>query len=253
MMQGEGTKAQIVEVARRLRAARRVLVFTGAGISAESGVPTFRDALSGLWARFQPEELATRDAFCRDPATVWRWYAWRRELVGRAEPNAGHRALVELEGMVPEFLLATQNVDGLHIRAGSRQVVELHGNLFRTKRFGDGCVVDSWDDHAECPPRCPRTGDLLRPDVVWFGESLPPVALDEALHAARRADVCLSVGTSSVVYPAAGIPIAARDAGAFLVEVNPEPTPLSHRAQVTIRELAGTALPQIVACMHQLG
>jgi NAD-dependent deacetylase len=201
-----------------LRLARRVVVLTGAGVSAESGVPTFRDAQTGLWANFKPEDLATPEAFRRNPRLVWEWYATRRARVGEVQPNPGHFAITELERRVPEFLLATQNVDGLHQRAGSRNVVELHGNITRTKCFEEDTIVESWPTSAEVPPRCPRCGGWLRPDVVWFGEMLPEEEFARALEASRRCEVLFSVGTSALVHPAASLPLEALDAGAWVVE-----------------------------------
>jgi NAD-dependent deacetylase len=228
------------------RAAEHVLVLTGAGTSAESGVPTFRDAQSGLWAQFRPEELATRNAFDANPRRVWEWYAYRRGLVAQVEPNAGHRALAELESRVPRCTLVTQNVDGLHQRAGSRLVLELHGSLSRTKCFEHDHAVDSWAETGEVPPRCPVCGGRLRPDVVWFGEDLPAGAFAAAETAARDCDVCLVVGTASVVYPAALLPEIAADAGAVLVEANVADTPLTPRAAHALRGPAGTVLPALV-------
>ncbi len=157
----------------RLATAKCVSVLTGAGVSAESGVPTFRDAQTGLWAQYRPEDIATPDAFRRDPRLVWEWYEWRRQLVANAKPNPGHFALVELEKLFPQFHLITQNVDGLHQRAGSAAVVELHGNITRTKCFDEDTVVSFWTDTVNVPPKCPRCGGLLRPDVVWFEEAMP--------------------------------------------------------------------------------
>lgn len=235
------------ELIAGLRDARRVVVLTGAGISAESGVPTFRDAMTGLWARFRPEDLATPEAFERDPKLVWEWYAWRRELVAQAEPNAGHRALVELEARVPEFLLVTQNVDGLHARAGSRNLVELHGNITRTKCFACERVAGEKDLVSDtAPPRCAHCGGMLRPDVVWFGEMLPAHALERAMQAVDACDLLLSVGTSTVVEPAASLPFYALRAGATVVEVNPDPTPLTARASFSLRGQAGVLLPALV-------
>ncbi len=161
------------ELIEALRKAARVTALTGAGISAESGVPTFRDAQTGLWAKYRPEELATTEAFRRNPRLVWDWYTWRRERVAQAHPNPGHLALAEMEKRVPQFTLVTQNVDGLHRRAGSRNVIELHGNIMRTKCFHEDIMVEAWADTGETPPSCPHCGGPLRPDVVWFGEALP--------------------------------------------------------------------------------
>jgi NAD-dependent deacetylase len=237
----------------RLRVARRVVVLTGAGISAESGIPTFRDAMTGLWAHFRPEELATPEAFARDPKLVWDWYAWRRARVEEAEPNAGHRALVALERHVPEFLLVTQNVDGLHARAGSRQIVELHGNIMRSKCFDCDQAADAVPAGTESPPRCTHCGGRLRPDVVWFGEMLPAQALGEAMRAATESDVFLSVGTSTVVEPAASLPFYALRGGASVVEVNPDPTPLTPHASFLLRGPAATVLPTLVAAGFPAG
>jgi NAD-dependent deacetylase len=223
-----------------------VAVLTGAGISAESGVATFRDAQTGLWSRFKPEQLATPEAFRRNPKLVWEWYAERRARVAEVAPNPGHHALAELEQRMPQFLLATQNVDGLHQRAGSRQLVELHGNITRTKCFDENTVVEQWDDTGDVPPRCPRCGGLLRPDVVWFNEMLPPGAFEQALGAAQDCDVFLSVGTSALVYPAAALPQEALAAGAVLVEVNPQETPLTPRATHFLQGPSGQVLPALV-------
>jgi NAD-dependent deacetylase len=230
-----------------IAAARTVAVLTGAGISAESGVPTFRDAQTGLWAQFDPQKLATPDAFRRNPKLVWDWYAWRRKLVSRAEPNAGHRALAVLEGRVSDFVLITQNVDGLHRRAGSRNVVELHGNIGRVKCSRENTVVEHWTEVSDEVPRCAGCGALLRPDVVWFEETLPAAALRAAEDAARRCQIMLVVGTSAEVYPAAALPDYAKSAGATIVEINPNPTPLSDAADYVLRAPAAVVLPALVA------
>ena len=231
---------------RALRRARRIGVLTGAGISAESGIPTFRDAQTGLWARFRPEELATADAFRRDPQLVWDWYEWRRGLVAGAAPNAAHLALARLQALGPELTLVTQNVDGLHQRAGSVDVVELHGNIHRSKCFVEDSVVDAWPATAERPPRCPRCGAHLRPDVVWFGESLPPQAIARAEAAARECDLFFSIGTSAAVYPAAQLPVTALQNGATVVEVNKDPTPLTRAATFSLLGAAGALLPTLL-------
>ncbi len=230
----------------RLRAARRVVVLTGAGISAESGVPTFREAQTGLWACYNPEELATPEAFRRNPKLVWEWYAWRQERVRQAAPNAGHVTLVEMERRIADFTLITQNVDGLHRRAGSHQVLELHGNLFRAKCLDEDRPVESWPDSEEIPPRCPRCGALLRPDVVWFGEMLPAGALRAAEQAAVAAEIFFSIGTSALVYPAAELPFTALRAGATVVEINPQPTPLSPHVTFSLNGPAGEILPALI-------
>jgi NAD-dependent deacetylase len=223
----------------------RTVVLTGSGISAESGVPTFREAQTGLWERFDPQELATPEAFARDPRLVWDWYAWRRKLVAEARPNPGHVAIAEMQHLVQNLTLVTQNVDGLHQRAGSRDVIELHGNIRRTKCPVEGTTVDNYDE-SESPPLCPSCGAPLRPDVVWFGEMLPAEAIEAASEAALGADVFLSVGTSSFVYPAAGLPFEALENGATLVEVNPETTPLTPRADYALHGPAGDVLPRLI-------
>lgn len=233
------------ELIEALQGARRVVALTGSGISAESGVPTFRDAQTGLWANYDPQELATPEAFARDPKLVWQWYAWRRELVGRARPNAGHVALAELERSVPGFSLLTQNVDNLHQEAGSDHVVELHGNILRSRCPVEDVTVDP-DGSDRLPPPCPNCGSPLRPDVVWFGEALPAAGLETASEAARSCDLLLSVGTSGLVYPAASLPYEALENGATVVEVNPDPTPLSPSASFSLRGRAGEVLPRLV-------
>lgn len=226
-----------------------VCVLTGAGISHESGVPTFRGE-DGLWRRYRPEDLATPEAFARDPVLVWEWYAWRRELVGRAKPNAAHLALVAIEERIASrpngrFTLVTQNVDGLHERAGSRNVLRLHGSLWRLRcvRCGDEGEDRRVPIHP-LPPRCARSecSGLLRPAVVWFGESLPDHEWTQAARAADRAGVFLVVGTSALVYPAASLPWAAKRSGARLVEINPDPTPLSDLADYVFRGPASEIL-----------
>lgn len=238
------------ELIETIKAAHHVAVSTGAGISAESGVPTFREAQTGLWAEYNPEELATPGAFRRNPALVWKWYAWRRELVAKAGPNPGHLALTHLEQMVPYFTLITQNVDDLHRRAGSANPLELHGNIYRTKCFEENVVIESWPETEEIPPRCPRCGGLLRPDVVWFGESLPRQALSAAFAAAESADVFFSVGTSGLVQPAASLPLSAIEQGATVVEVNPNPTPLTPRMDYVLSGPAGEVLPALVEMLE---
>ena len=216
--------------------ARRPVAITGAGVSAESGVPTFRGE-DGLWKRFRPEDLATPEAFARDPALVWEWYGWRRERIARARPNPAHRWLARYEARKPEFLLITQNVDGLHRLAGSRRLVEIHGNLWVVRCTR--CAFETEDRRVPLPgvPRCPRCEGLLRPAVVWFGEPIPSDAMTRAVEAVRGCDLLLVIGTSAVVYPVAGLPdLAPR---ATLVEVNPAPTPLTPRAHVSVRAPAG--------------
>jgi NAD-dependent deacetylase len=229
-------------VRERFRSARSAAVLTGAGISAESGVPTFRDAQTGLWARHSPEDLATPGAFSRNPRMVWEWYQWRRQLVLESLPNAGHLAIASLEGRIPGFRVVTQNVDGLHQRAGSRNVVELHGNLFVDRCFREGIALDRVLETDEPPPRCPSCGGPVRPGVIWFGESLSPEVVREAESICRDVEILLVVGTSGLVHPAAGLPAKAKARGAFVIEINPEPTALSELADVCLREKSATAL-----------
>lgn len=242
---GSDIPAVLVE---QLRKARHIAVLTGAGVSAESGVPTFRGAQTGLWAQFDPSELATPAAFARRPKFVWDWYAWRRELIGRAQPNPAHHALVAIEQRVPDFTLITQNVDGLHAAAGSTRIIELHGNIRRVRCSRACGVVDNWVAEAvDEPPRCPRCAAFLRPDVVWFEEMLPPDALADAEEAVTTCDLLLVVGTAAEVYPAAALPQHARRAGATVVEVNPHVTALSDEVDYSLRGAAGIVLPHWVA------
>ncbi len=235
------------DIIAALQSASHIVAFTGAGISAESGVPTFRQAQTGLWEQYDPTELATPQAFQRDPRLVWEWYQWRRDLIAGVDPNPGHIALVQMEQRARQFTLISQNVDDLHERAGSTAVLALHGKIHRTKRFNDGQLVESWPDTGDVPPRCPETGGLLRPDVVWFGESLPAEILEQAFAAARNCDLFLSIGTSAMVQPAAQLPIEALRSGARVLEINPEPTPLSGQATWALNGPSGEILPVLVA------
>lgn len=231
-----------------LRDARHVCVLTGAGISAESGVPTFRDAQQGLWAKYDPLQLATPEAFAENPKLIWQWYRWRRELVAKAKPNAGHSALARLADLLPGLTLVTQNVDGLHQRAGSDDVIEFHGNLFVDRCAAD-CRITAADhhtDHEADVPVCPTCGANLRPGVVWFGESIPEMALNQSFAAAADCNVFLSVGTSSLVYPAAGLADFARENGAIVAEINPQPTERANSYNYSIAANAGAALPKLV-------
>jgi NAD-dependent deacetylase len=232
-----------------LRRARHVAALTGAGISAESGVPTFRDAQTGLWAQYRPEDLATPQAFRRDPRLVWDWYEWRRGLVRQAAPNPGHVALARLEDRLPRVSVITQNVDGLHHRAGSTRVIELHGNIQRTICFECGRQVESWAGDERRPPHCPACDGLLRPDVVWFGEMLPRAALAAAYEAAQQCDLFFSIGTSGLVEPAASLPFEALRAGAVVVEINPQATLLSSHATYVLRGPSGVILPALLAAL----
>lgn len=220
-----------------------IVVLTGAGVSAESGVPTFRGA-DGLWRRYRVEDLATPQAFRRDPVLVWEWYAWRREVVAGCAPNAAHHTLVEMEQALPAFTLITQNVDGLHERAGSRDVLRLHGSLWSVR-----CTVEGTRQPnlavplPEVPPRC-ACGALLRPDVVWFGESLDPAIVTAAFDAAMEADLMLVIGTSGLVEPAASLPRLTLRQGGRVIEFNVEPTPLSRYVDQTVIGPAATTLPR---------
>ncbi|MCL7456074.1 Sir2 family NAD-dependent protein deacetylase [Micromonospora echinofusca] len=273
------------EAAALLAQARRVVVFTGAGISAESGVPTFRDALTGLWRSFDARRLATPDAFRDDPALVWGWYEWRRATAGRARPNAGHVAVAAIEARVPHAVVVTQNVDDLHERAGSVAPIHLHGSLSAprcsacarpaplpaepplpdatslsaeapplsggaTLRAEPPLPSGTPDEHGDgrrvAPPRCAHCAGPVRPGVVWFGEALPSAALEAAVEAASACDLLLTVGTSGLVYPAAEIPRVAARFGALVVQVNPEETPLDAVADVNLRGPAAQVLPALV-------
>lgn len=229
-----------------VRGAKNVAVLTGAGISAESGLPTFRDPQTGLWEKFRPEDLATPEAFQRNPKLVWEWYAHRRELMGLAQPNPGHAALAAIERHAATFTLVTQNIDGLHQRAGSRNVLELHGNITRTRCFEEDTLVESWSANGEVPPRCPRCGGLLRPDVVWFGESLPEETFEQALEAAIFCDLFFSIGTSGLVEPAASLTEVARRAGATIIVLNLEVEPLASPDLYQLNGPAGQILPELV-------
>jgi NAD-dependent deacetylase len=218
-------------------------------MSAESGVPTFRDAQTGLWSRFDPMQLASPEGFRADPSLVWRWYAWRRGLVVRAQPNAGHLALAQAVGRFDSIRIVTQNVDGLHQRAGSRGVIEIHGNILRSRCLDEcGVRYDLPEDlPAGEPPRCPGCGGWLRPDVVWFGEPLDPSQLGAAEAAITGAEALLVVGTSGLVYPAAGLPLRARRAGRRVIVVNPQPTEIDSVADVVVTGAAGVVLPALLA------
>jgi len=244
------TSEQIVAAADALKAARRIVAFTAAGISAESGIATFRDAMTGLWARFNPMDLATPEAFGRDPERVSRWYDERRCNVAACRPNAGHLALARLQQFAMQqgcrFTLATQNVDRLHQAAGSAKVLELHGTLWVWRCVECGEESEERGPAFEMfPPRC-TCGGLRRPGVVWFGESLPEAVLAAAQNAVAECDYFLSIGTSGEVYPAAGLIEQAVSAGAKVLEVNPTPTPFSGYVSWSIRGKSGEVLPQIV-------
>jgi len=235
----------IGRVAELLAEAERITVLTGAGISAESGIPTFRGK-DGLWRQFRAEELATPEAFSRNPKLVWEWYDWRRGIISGVEPNPGHRILALWEKIFPEFALITQNVDGLHLKSGSRNITELHGNIWKVRCTADNSVSDNLEVPLKnIPPVCPRCGALLRPHVVWFGEALDSSVLGRAFTLSSACDLMLVIGTSAFVQPAAALPIHAGETGAKIIEINPDPTPLTSTADVSIRGKAGEVLPRI--------
>ncbi len=243
------TQNSVEAAARLLARARRLVVFTGAGVSRESGIATFRDPEEGMWTRYDPMEMATLEGYVRDPEYVWAWYEHRFGAVAAAEPNPGHEAIAELERLIPDVVVVTQNIDGLHQRAGSTDVIELHGTMHRFaclyRRHG-GFTLEDFADQADRPPRCPECGELIRPDVVWFGEALPEDQLRRAQALSAACDAMLVVGTSGVVFPAAALPLQALEAGAVVVDVNPEPSALSSRATVFLKGRGGELLPRLV-------
>jgi NAD-dependent deacetylase len=235
----------ISAAAALLRGSKSTVVLTGAGISAESGIPTFRGE-DGLWNRFRAEDLATPDAFRKDPALVWEWYDWRRGLISRVEPNPAHRVLALWETRLPGLSIVTQNIDGLHQKAGSKNVVELHGNIWKVRCTKERTVSGNTETHLEeIPPRCPACGAVLRPDAVWFGEPLERAVIEEAGRLSATCEVMVVVGTSALVYPAASLPLAALENGARLVEINPDSTPLTPLAHLSLRGKAGEVLPLV--------
>jgi NAD-dependent deacetylase len=254
----DSLRQQITGAAQSLRASQRPVVLSGAGISKESGIPTFRDALDGLWAKYDPMELATPQAFRRNPKLVWDWYTYRRKALSAAGPNPSHVAIAAMQSMLPQLVVITQNVDGLHQIAGSPDVITLHGNIRENKCLddcqGDPTLIDvdtlDWERDAG-PPTCPHCGAWVRPNVVWFGENLPHAAIERAYQLCEEADVVLVVGTSGVVQPAASLPGVAKQRGATIIEVNPQTTPIT---QISTRHLAGPSgqvLPQVLAAMQR--
>jgi len=243
--------SMIDEIVQSIARCRNCAVLTGAGISAESGVPTFRGD-EGLWRKFRPEELATMSAFMDNPKLVWEWYNWRRELIGEVKPNPGHYALAQMEELFDSFTLITQNVDGLHIMAGSGNLLEVHGNIYRNKcRDCEAQVSQDEEIDPDNIPACEKCGGQIRPDVVWFGEMLNPEVINGAFAAAEQSDLFLSIGTSGVVHPAASLPVAAKQNGATLVEINPEQTPLTGLANFYVAGPSGEILPPIVEALKQ--
>ncbi len=223
----------------------KVSVLTGAGVSKESGIPTFRGK-DGLWRNHNAMELATPEAFSAKPDLVWEWYQWRRGLIKPIEPNPGHHAIAKMERFFNNFILITQNIDGLHAKAGNIKILELHGNIWRVRCIEEGKVMN-YSDHPlkEIPPKC-TCGALLRPDVVWFGEALDQTILMESFQKASESDLCIVIGTSGVVYPAAAIPVEAKNNGAYLVEVNPNPSNLTSLADESIQGPSAEVLPQLI-------
>ncbi len=236
----------VVEDAKRLiLKGKSLLVLTGAGISKESGIPVFRGK-DGLWNKYRPEELATPQAFAKNPELVWEWYRYRRNIIRRAKPNLGHYAIKHLEEIKEEFLLATQNVDGLHIKAGNKKIVELHGNIFITRCIKCGYEIEEYkEDSKEKIPKCEKCGGIMRPGVVWFGEPLPEHALKKAFEFAEKAEVILVVGTSGIVYPAAHLPLIVKQKGGKIIEINIEESAITPYADIFIKSPAGKILPEI--------
>jgi NAD-dependent deacetylase len=237
-----------------LAAAKKVVVFTGAGVSQESGIATFRDRDEGLWSKYDPMEMASLDGFLRDPALVWRWYEHCFGAITSAEPNPGHRAIAELESLLPQVVVVTQNIDGLHQAAGSSDVIELHGTMRRAKCLSGEHTGYSFAEllaENEKPPPCPECGEPLRPDVVWFGEPLPHDAWRRAQRLTKACDVLLMAGTSAVVDPAAMLPRLALDSGATVIDVNTEPDAISRCVQDVLRGPAGEVLPELVAAVRE--
>ena len=245
------------ELLDRMKSAKRVVVFTGAGVSQESGIPTFRDALTGLWRQFDPQELATPQAYFRQPNLVWGWYEWRRAKALRCRPNPAHLAISAMARQIPDLILVTQNVDALHEAAGSQDVIHLHGSLHHPRCAQCGCLhtlppgIPDEPEHGRRidPPKCVGCGGRVRPGVVWFGEDLPVDALGKARSMARSCEVLLSIGTSSLVYPAALLPREAAEKGACVVQVNPAPTELDRLALFNLRGTAGEVMPALLTAV----
>lgn len=250
------SKNQFNQVAKIIKNAKKISILTGAGVSKESGVPTFRDAQTGLWAQYDPQQLATKHAFSQNPKLVWDWYQFRVGLVSGAKPNAGHIALAEIEYRYPNTQVITQNVDNLHEQAGSKDVIHLHGNIAEYKCFGD-CQgeptlidIDTFEwDREQGPPHCPHCQNWARPNVVWFGEMLPLAELDKAKILSVECDVMIVVGTSGLVTPAATLPSYAKQAGATIIEANPDYSMITGIADIKLEGPSGEMLPKVVEAL----
>ncbi|MFQ6081939.1 MAG: NAD-dependent deacylase [Candidatus Aminicenantia bacterium] len=235
----------IEELIPVLKKSRKIAILTGSGISAESGIPTFRGE-NGLWRKYRAEELATPSAFFRDPKLVWEWYDWRRKIIAPVEPNPGHRVLASWEKRFPEFDIITQNIDGLHQKAGSQKTTELHGNIWQVKCTKEEIISNNFEvPLKEIPPLCPKCHSLLRPNVVWFGESLNENNLNQAIKISSQCEIMFVIGTSAVVQPAASLPYLALREGAKIVEINIEPTPLTSQVHFFLQGKAGEILPEL--------
>ena len=237
-------------IANIIISSKFLIAFTGAGISAESGIPTFRGR-NGLWKRYRPEDLATPEAFIKDPILVWKWYKWRMEIVFKAKPNPAHRALAKLESMGILKCVITQNTDGLHMQAGSKCVVELHGSIRRARCTRCNYEKEYTRPPTEIPPRCPSCGSIMRPNVVWFGEPLPEDKWYKAIKYAFKADTILVIGTSGVVYPAAYIPYIVKDHGGIVIEINIEDSAITPLADYKLRGKAGTILSSLLTIIER--
>jgi NAD-dependent deacetylase len=242
---------RIDKAADILKDVRSVVVSTGAGMSKESGIPTFRDAPNALWENYNPEDLASPQGFLKNPSLVWRWYQDRQKMIAAAEPNPGHKAIAELEELYDDFVVITQNIDDLHRKAGSRSIIEIHGNIFRYKCFDNEHPLKELPKDDRVPPRC-SCGSMIRPDVVWFGEPLPQDGIKLAYEVLYRCDAILVVGTSGIVVPAAYFPSIAKNEGAKVIEVNPEMSQITQDADVFLQGPAGEVLPRVVEKIRSL-
>ena len=243
--------ALIQKAAQTLHAAKSVVVSTGAGMSKESGIPTFRDAPNALWENYDPQELASPGGFLKDPQLVWEWYQARQSMIAEANPNPGHIAITEMTELFEQFKLITQNIDNLHWRAGSADVIEIHGNIFKYKCFENEHPIEELPEGDAIPPRC-SCGSMIRPDVVWFGEQLPEDRIARCYQALHTCDVILVVGTSGMVVPAAYFPAIAKQEGAQVIEINPEMSQITREADIFLQGPAGEVLPKVVTRLKEL-